>query len=96
MKKYPASISSDQRGQLVIPKGLRRELSIDEGTAFWAFAIENEGILLKRVSGESLSQHDLIIVELRENSEKLAINKSNIDRSVEKYRKKKSTALEEI
>jgi len=96
MKKYPSTISSDYKGQLVIPKEVRKELSIEEGAAFWIFLIENEGILLKRVSGEHLSENELIMVELRENSDKITVNKSNIDRSIERYRRKKITSLEEI
>ena len=96
MKKYPKTVSSDYKGQLVIPKEVREELSIEEGTAFWVFCIENEGILLKRISGEKLSPHDLLIVELRENAEKIGASKSNIEQSVEKYRKKGKAALEEI
>lgn len=96
MKKYPKKVSSDYKGQLVIPKEVRKELLIEEGTAFWVFVIENEGILLKKISVERLSQHDLMIIELKENAEKIAINKSNIDKAVEKYRRKKKTAMEEI
>lgn len=96
MKKYPKTISSDYKGQLVIPKEARKELSIEEGTAFWIFVIENEGILLKKISGERLSEHDLMVIEFKENAEKIAISKSNIEKSVEKYRKKKKMALEEI
>lgn len=96
MKKYPSTITSDYKGQLVIPNDVRKELSIKEGTAFWVFLVENEGILLKRVSGEHLSQNDLVIIELKENAEKITLNKSNIDKSVERYRKKSTTSLEEI
>lgn len=96
MKKYPRLVSSDSKGQLVIPKEVRNELSIGEGTAFWAFLVENEGILLKRISGEELGYHDHMVLGIKQKSEKIGVDKTNLDRTIEKYRKKGRTTMEEI
>ena len=54
MKKYPKLVQCDSRGQIVIPKDVRRELNIDEGTGFWVYTVTDEGILLKTIKPEDL------------------------------------------
>ena len=39
MKKYPKVVQCDKRGQIVIPKDIRNELKIDEGTGFWMYSL---------------------------------------------------------
>ena len=48
MSGYPKIVQMDSRGQLVIPKNIRKELDISEGSAFWVYETD-EGILLKKV-----------------------------------------------
>lgn len=96
MKKYPKTVSSDSKGQLVIPKDARKELSIAEGTAFWTFVVENEGILLKRIAGDDLSSNDHLIFMLREKSSKISLEKANLSRTLENYRKKRPGFMEEL
>ena len=48
MKKYPRVVQCDSRGQIVIPKNIRKELMIEEGAAFWMIQTE-EGIFLKQI-----------------------------------------------
>ena len=94
MKKYPKLLQIDKRGQIVIPKDIRQELDIDEGTGFWAYTLTDEGILLKKVNPEPLENQEKIISELDEKSDKVKIKKSNIARSIDNYKKTKKGNLE--
>lgn len=96
MKKYAKTVSCDSRGQLVIPKEVRKELSIEEGTAFWVFIFEEEGILLKRASEETLEHHDHVVKELYDKSDKLGIDKRNITKAIQNYMKKETGGFREI
>jgi len=96
MKKYPKIVQIDSRGQIVIPKDIRRELGIDEGTGFYMYTITDEGILLKKIDEEELGDHKNILDELTEKSDKLDIDKKNIKKSVKKYKKTKEGNLEVI
>lgn len=95
MKKVPKIVQCDKRGQIVIPKEVRRELGIDESTAFWAYSISGEGILLKKVDSPEI-QNDNIANILKEKSEKINLDKDKIDKSLEDYRKTESGGLELI
>ncbi len=96
MRKYPKVVQCDKRGQIVIPKDIRQELGIDEGSAFWMYSITKEGILLKLVPDEKLSQDSKIIKEIKEKSDKIDVSQKNVEKSVEKYNKRKKGRLEEI
>ncbi|MBU0535551.1 MAG: AbrB/MazE/SpoVT family DNA-binding domain-containing protein [Nanoarchaeota archaeon] len=96
MKKYARKISCDSRGQLVIPKEVRKELLIDEGTGFWVFLVEGEGILLKRIDDEQLDSEEPIIKEIIEKSSKLGIEKKNIDITIKTYSGKEKGGFREI
>ena len=54
MKRYPRLLQTDARGQIVIPKEIRQALNITDGTGFWAYLIEKEGIFLKKVDAPPL------------------------------------------
>lgn len=47
-KKFPKIVQSDARGQIVIPKGIRNKLTLEEGAAFWVYEVDG-GIFLKKV-----------------------------------------------
>ena len=96
MKKYPKLVQCDKRGQIVIPKDIRRELGIDEGTGFWIYAITDEGILLKKIDSPELTQHDTIINEIKSKSSKIKIDKKNIEKSEKNYQTKTKGNLEII
>ena len=70
MKKYPKIVQVDKRGQIVIPKDIRDELRIDEGTGFWCYTITDEGILLKKIDAVELEQQERILSKLEEKSDK--------------------------
>ena len=71
MKKYPKIVQCDGRGQIVIPKDMRSDLKIDEGTGFWLYSVTDEGILLKIVQPKELSDHQHILDELESKSSKI-------------------------
>ena len=96
VKKYPKLVQCDKRGQIVIPKDVRRELKIDEGTGFWMYTITEEGILLKKVESPSLGKHAEIVKKLEEKSDKMRVKRKNIRKSVQKYRKTKEGGLDVI
>lgn len=96
VKKYPKLVQCDKRGQIVIPKDVRRELKIDEGTGFWMYTVTEEGILLKKIDSPSMEKHSEIIKNIEEKSDKLNVKKSNIKKSVKKYKKTKEGGMDVI
>lgn len=96
MKRYPKIVQCDGRGQIVIPKDVRHELDLKEGSGFWMFSITEEGILLKKIEEESLSEDSSMVRNIIDKSTKLDVKKSNVKKSIEKYKPKKSGRLEEI
>jgi AbrB family looped-hinge helix DNA binding protein len=87
MKRYAKIVQCDTRGQIVIPKDVRQELGIEEGTGFYMYIIENEGVLLKTIPQRELSEHTHIVKEIEVNAEKIDVKKKNLDESVQKYKK---------
>ena len=89
MKKYPKIVQCDKRGQIVIPKDIRKELGIEEGSGFYMYAVTEEGILLKKVDEKPLDEEKEILSELIAKSDKVGIDKENIVKTLDKYKKKK-------
>jgi len=50
--KFAKIVQADKRGQIVIPKSIRKELKIEEGAGFWIYKVE-DGIYLKRIEAPS-------------------------------------------
>ncbi|MFH0876474.1 MAG: AbrB/MazE/SpoVT family DNA-binding domain-containing protein [archaeon] len=96
MKKYPKIVQVDKRGQIVIPKEIRDELSIDETTGFFVYSITDEGILLKKIKPEELSNDDPVVKELKEKSSKISVKQKNIEKSIIDYKKTKEGSLDLI
>jgi len=44
----PKVVQMDRRGQIVIPKSVRKKLNIEEGTAFWIYEAK-DGVFLKKI-----------------------------------------------
>jgi len=93
MKKYPRIVQADKRGQIVIPKDIRQELKIDEGSAFWVYSVGDEGILLKKIEEKPI-EDSKEVSELSEKAEKIGISKKNISETKERYKKSKRGKLE--
>ncbi len=79
----------------MIPKDIRSELGIDEGTGFWMHSITNEGILLKKVNAPDLNQ-EVMIEEIKEKAEKLGLKKENLRKTLKDYQKDMDGNLEVI
>ncbi len=79
------------KGQIVIPKGLREHLGIEEGIIF-AIMGSDDTIILKKL--ETPSKEDLIknlekiAKEGRKRAEKLGIKESDVKNMIHKLRKK--------
>jgi AbrB family looped-hinge helix DNA binding protein len=96
LKKYPKLVQCDKRGQIVIPKEVRQDLGIDESTGFYMYTITDEGILLKKVEEKTLDENDPIIQKLAEKADKIDMNKSNLGKTIESYKKTKQGGLDLI
>ena len=95
MKKYPRIVQSDKRGQIVIPKDIRQELGIDEGSAFWVYSVGDEGILFKKIEEKPIEESKEIS-EISSKSEKIGVSKHKVSETKEHYKKSKRGKLEEI
>lgn len=96
MKRYPKIIQIDSRGQIVIPKDIRAEVNIDEGTGFYVYAISDDSILLKKIPVKELEENDPAILELKEKAEKIGLSKKKVDKAIADYKKTKQGRLELI
>lgn len=86
MKKYPKIVQCDKRGQIVIPKDIRQELGVEEGSGFYMYAVTDEGILLKKIAEDTLDNSN-IINEITEKAEKINVNPKNVAQTVSAYKK---------
>jgi AbrB family looped-hinge helix DNA binding protein len=94
MKRYPKIVQMDARGQIVIPKDIRAELGLDEGTGFYMYSVSGEGILLKKIEAKELSDHKELIGELNANADKIGLKKENLDKAQRRYKKTKEGGLD--
>jgi len=94
VKKYPKIVQCDKRGQIVIPKDIRRELNIDEGEGFYMFSINDEGILLKKIPLQTLDDNKEILDEIIDKSDKIGISASSIEKAKKDYEKTKEGGLD--
>lgn len=96
MKRYPKLVQCDARGQIVIPKEMRLDLGIEEGTGFFMYSISDEGILLKKVEAKELDDNDAVVKELKEKSDKISLNKNKLDKTIKDYKKTTKGGLDLI
>lgn len=96
MKKYPKIVQCDSRGQIVIPKDIRTELGIAEGTGFSMYSLGDEGILLTKIKLQELADHKTILDELHEKADKVKLSKKKLSQAVQDYQKMKDGNLEVV
>ncbi|MFW5746003.1 MAG: AbrB/MazE/SpoVT family DNA-binding domain-containing protein [Nanoarchaeota archaeon] len=94
MKKFPKIVQCDKRGQIVIPKDIRQDLSIEEGTGFWMYSVTDEGILLKKIDAPPLDEEHAMTRELEEKVDKIGLNAENLEKAKKNYKKTTSGNLE--
>jgi AbrB family looped-hinge helix DNA binding protein len=95
MKKFPKLVQCDKRGQIVIPKEVRQDLGIEEGTGFYMYVVTEEGILLKKLEEPNL-ENDSSLQKLTEKAEKINMSKDNLNKTVEDYKKTKQGGFDLI
>ena len=93
-KKYPKIVQCDKRGQIVIPKDIRRELGIDESSGFYMFSINDEGILLKKIPAQTLEDSPELLDTILEKADKLDVDPENVEKSKKDYKKTKEGGLD--
>lgn len=96
MKKFPKIVQCDKRGQIVIPKDIRRELGIDESSGFYMYSITDEGILLKKIPADTLEDKPDVVDEIIEKSSAIGVNPANVEKAKEDYKKTKEGNLDII
>jgi AbrB family looped-hinge helix DNA binding protein len=96
MKKYPKIVQCDSRGQIVIPKDIRTELGIREGSGFFMYSVGDEGILLTKIDAKELGDHTQVLGELDEKADRIRLSKKKLAKSVQEYRKTKEGNLEVV
>jgi len=58
-------VQSDIRGQIVIPKKIRKQLDIGEEAAFWVY-VDNNNIVLKKIEKPKLKNEKKIVFRKKE------------------------------
>lgn len=96
MKKFPKLVQCDKRGQIVIPKEVRQELGIEEGSGFYMYVITEEGILLKKVEEPVLNENDPLMRKITEKADKIDVNQNNIKQTMVDYKKTSEGGLDLI
>ena len=79
------SISS--RGQVVIPRGLRDSMGINEGEKFVVIG-EDDTIVLKKLEVPSFSGVDKLLMRTREFAKKKGMSVSDVEMAISEARKK--------
>jgi AbrB family looped-hinge helix DNA binding protein len=95
VKKYAKVLQADARGQIVIPKEVRDALGIDEGTAFFAYLIEGEGLFLKRIAEPDPSQ-SAGLREIKDKARKIGVNSANVEKSQKEYKRGPRGGLSDV
>jgi AbrB family looped-hinge helix DNA binding protein len=94
MKKHPKILQCDKRGQIVIPKEIRQELGVDESSGFYMYAIQGEGILLKKIDSQTLEDNQHLLDEISEKATKINVNTNNLKTATNQYQKTKDGNLD--
>jgi len=70
------------RGQVAIPQGIREKMGLDEGTKV-LFVLENDTLLIKRISQQTFAQ---ITKPLKEAAKKAGMREEDVPKIVHKFR----------
>jgi AbrB family looped-hinge helix DNA binding protein len=86
----------DDRGQLVIPKDVREELSLNAGVGFILYALDTEAILLKPIHIKEFSDQRDTVRELEANESKLKLSNKSIESAKARYKTKSKHQFDEV
>ncbi len=76
------------KGQIVLPKLLRKKLSLTSGTKFLVFS-DNENILLKPVQEPDLEEFEKLTAEAQNWAKQVGLNQADISDAIKAVRNKK-------
>jgi len=76
------------KGQVVIPKNIRKQLNLKAGAQFVVVG-EKDVVILKNIAPPSLDEFGALIAEARKKGKQVGIKKSDISDSILKARGKK-------
>lgn len=80
-----ATTKMSSKGQVVIPEDIRRRLKLKNGSQFVVVG-ENDVVILKAISPQSMDQFDTLITEARKQAKKAGIKQSDISTAIAKVR----------
>ena len=76
------------KGQVVIPKSIRKRLHLKTGAQFVVVA-EKDVVILKSISAPTLDEFDGLIAKARKSAKKAGLKKADIKNTIAKVRSKK-------
>lgn len=84
----PEITTLSERGQIVIPQGVREKMHLETGSKFAVFPIE-DSIVLKKIDMPKLEKWDDVLKSLRAEAKKKGITEKDVDRMVQETRRGK-------
>jgi AbrB family looped-hinge helix DNA binding protein len=76
------------KGQVVIPEGIRKRLSLKAGSQFVVVG-DKDTVILKAISPPSMEQFDDLIAEARRQARKAGMKRSDVLAAIRKVRGRK-------
>lgn len=82
-----ATTRLSSKGQVVIPEEVRKSLGLKEGVQFVVIG-RGDAVILKTISEPSVEQFEELLNEAQKQAKKAGMKKSDIQKAIEKARKK--------
>jgi len=73
------------KGQIVIPKTIRKQLNLQAGTQFVVVG-ENDVVIIKAITAPSPDAFDVLIQQARQQAKAAGLKRADIEKAVEKAR----------
>jgi AbrB family looped-hinge helix DNA binding protein len=73
------------KGQVVIPKSIRKKLKLEAGVQF-VVLFDKDMVILKKISPPSLDEFDALIKKARKAAKEVGLKKSDIETAIKKVR----------
>ncbi len=78
-----------ERGQIVIPKDMRKELNLESGSTLAIFKVDENNLLLRKMEPPKIGDWKKILSPLQSDMKKIGFGERDADKWVSEYRKKK-------